>query len=90
LDNWDLLPAGAHPGPPRAIIDQKQSGILLGQVPFFRTPSILMRASSQRLSDIRKKRSPEDCALLLVVIRLATENIKVGKDGERKLKYVIH
>ena len=59
--------------PPRAIIDQKQIGFLLAQGPFFCTPLLLMRASSQRLIAIQKKRNQMVALCFAFVIRLGFE-----------------
>ena len=71
--SWDLLPAGAHPFLRGPSTKAKQIGILLAQVPFFCTSLILMRASSQRLIAIQKKRNHLVALCFAFVIRLGFE-----------------
>lgn len=70
-----MLPAGAHPGPPRAIIDQKQSGILLGQEPFFVSCRRLRKQAFDAPSENKKAHN--------IVVRFAFGRDSVGIDESK-------
>ena len=74
--------------PPRAIIDQAKVAFSCAEASFFRTVPPLTKASFRRCGTARKKRSTCVERFCLVVIRLETENMKVGKRGERFVKNI--
>ena len=69
---WDLLPVGAHPGPPRAINDRSKSGLCWRRLHFF-VPRLRLRKQAFDATPENKKRNLNGCAFALVVIRLGFE-----------------
>jgi hypothetical protein len=71
--SWDYVASLRFPFLRGPSSKAKQIGILLAQVPFFCTSLILMRASSQRLIAIQKKRNHMVALCLAFVIRLESK-----------------
>ena len=76
---WDYVAALRFPFLRGPSSKTKQIGILLVQMPFFCTSLILMRASSQRLTAIQKKRNHLVALCFAFVIRLERARLKWAK-----------